>query len=231
MKIDILGSQWTIEERSEKDDPRLDGCDGYTDWTKRQIIIEREIEGTLGDMEAYIRKVKRHEIVHAYAFECGLAECCAPVASWAENEEMIDWIARIGPKIYNTWVQAGAILQSHSKAEAEETPQTWFEKAYKEDADDAIKRLLEEVRSRTEHPDNDCPFCGEKARAMLSWKGAPVELQKMKPLPDINLTTGQKSQTAARPFMVLTIETEDGEDYFAIKHCPICGKYLSATER
>ena len=35
MKIDIMGSAWILVERSEMDDPRLKGCDGYTDWTTR----------------------------------------------------------------------------------------------------------------------------------------------------------------------------------------------------
>ena len=231
-KINILGSPWTIEERSEKDDPRLEDCDGYTDWTKHQIVIEREIEGNLGDMEAYIRKVKRHEIVHAYAFECGLAECCAPVASWAENEEMIDWIARIGPKIYNTWVEAGAVLPEDYAVESRpKKPPTWFEKAFRENEDAAIQRLLEEVKYRVEHPQNECPLCGDKARAMVTWRGSPVELQKMEPLPAMNLTSGIKYQSADEPFMTLAIETEDGEDYFGIKYCPICGKYLDTAKR
>lgn len=231
MQINILGSPWTIEERSEKDDPRLEDCDGYTDWTTHEIVIEREVQGNLSNMEAYIRKVKRHEIVHAYAFECGLAECSSLSSAWAESEEMIDWIARIGPKIYNTWVEAGAVLpEDYTAEQKKKSPPSWFEKAYKENADKAIQRLLEEVKYRVEHPENECPFCGSEARAMVTWKGAPFELKKMEPLPGINLTTGQRD-AADPPFMALAIETDDGEDYIGIKYCPICGKYLDAAER
>lgn len=56
---------------------------GYADWTTREIVIEREIIGTLEDMECYIRKVKRHEIVHAFLFECGLHECSGNTEAWA----------------------------------------------------------------------------------------------------------------------------------------------------
>ena len=66
MKINILGSEWTIIERSEAEHKRLDKCDGYCDWTTREIVVEREMQGNLGDIEAYIRQVKRHEIVHAF---------------------------------------------------------------------------------------------------------------------------------------------------------------------
>jgi len=103
--ITILGSEWAIAERSEVEDVRLKDCDGYTDWTAREIVVEREVNGNLKNMEAYVRKVKRHEIVHAFLLESGLAEC----SDWAQNEEMVDWIARMGPKIHVAWQAAGAI--------------------------------------------------------------------------------------------------------------------------
>lgn len=109
MTINILGSTWSIVERSFKDDPHLENADGYCDWTTRTIVIEREITGTLGDMEYYIRKVKRHEIVHAFLEESGLAESTAATDAWARNEEMVDWLARVGPKIYEAWTAADAL--------------------------------------------------------------------------------------------------------------------------
>lgn len=109
MKIDIMGSTWTIVEQSEMNDPKLKDCDGYTDWTTREIVIEREAAGNLRDMEVYIKKVKRHEIVHAFLLECGLYECSGETEAWAANEAMVDWFARIGPKIYAAWKEAGAL--------------------------------------------------------------------------------------------------------------------------
>ena len=41
MLIDIMGTTWAMVERSEKDDPLLKDCDGYTDWTTKEIVIER----------------------------------------------------------------------------------------------------------------------------------------------------------------------------------------------
>lgn len=107
--VNILGSKWTIKEQSAKDNPILETCDGYCDWTVKQLVIGREVNGTLGDMEAYIRKVLRHEIVHAFLFESGLYESSGQTDAWAKNEEMIDWIARQGPKIYDAWKEAGAL--------------------------------------------------------------------------------------------------------------------------
>lgn len=108
-KVNILGSVWIIKEQSISENNLLENCDGYCDWTTREIVVEREQDGTLGDMEAYIRKVIRHEIVHAFLFESGLYEASAPTEAWAKNEEMVDWIARQGQKIYSAWKEAGAL--------------------------------------------------------------------------------------------------------------------------
>ena len=119
MNVDILGTTYTIKEQSESENPVLVGCDGYCDWTTKEIVIEREINGTLGDMEEYIRKVKRHEIVHAFLLESGLAESSADNVAWATNEEMVDWLARQGEKIFRAWIDAGALSFPEPKARDE----------------------------------------------------------------------------------------------------------------
>lgn len=107
--VHILGVKYTIAEVSENDDSLLKECDGYCDWTTKEIVVRKERDGTLGDMETYIRKVKRHEIVHAFLEESGLAECSGETDSWARNEAMVDWIARMGQKIYDVWKEVGAL--------------------------------------------------------------------------------------------------------------------------
>lgn len=108
-KINILGSEWTIKEQSESENDKLKNWDGYTDWTTREIVVEREINGNLDNMEKHIRKVLRHEIVHAFLIESGLYECAGESESWALNEAMVDWVARQGQKIYKAWEEAGAL--------------------------------------------------------------------------------------------------------------------------
>lgn len=107
--VEILGARWSITERSEREDERLKDWDGYCDWTTREIVIERETRGNLGNMEAYMRKVLRHEIVHAFLIESGLRECSGPAEAWAANETMVDWFARQGEKICKAWREAGAM--------------------------------------------------------------------------------------------------------------------------
>ena len=109
LKVNILVTLYTIKERSASEYKLLENYDGYCDWTTKQIVIEREMNGTLGDMEAYIRKVKRHEIVHAFLLESGLDESSGDTSAWARNEEMVDWIARQGQRIYAAWTEAGAL--------------------------------------------------------------------------------------------------------------------------
>lgn len=108
-EINVLGTKYTVEFKSVSEDPLFEKCDGYCDWTTKRIVVEREAEGTLGNMVSYIQKVLRHEIVHAFLFESGLAECSKSADSWALNEEMVDWFARQGVKIHAAWREAGAL--------------------------------------------------------------------------------------------------------------------------
>ncbi len=51
----------------------------------------------------------RHEIVHAFLGESGLSANSNESDAWARNEEMVDWFALQGPKIYKAWQEAGAV--------------------------------------------------------------------------------------------------------------------------
>ncbi len=50
-------------------------------------------------------KNKRHEIIHAFLFESGLAEN----SEWAQNEEMVDFFAIQFPKLMEVFKNADAI--------------------------------------------------------------------------------------------------------------------------
>lgn len=49
--------------------------------------------------------MKINEIVHAFLLESGLDEN----SEWARNEELVDWIAIQGPKIWKAWQEADAV--------------------------------------------------------------------------------------------------------------------------
>jgi len=111
MTVNVLGAEWTVTVCPQSDDPKLAEMDGYTDWTTRMVVVcdvEPETD-SVNDIEAYKKKVLRHEIIHAFLFEAGLADCSGSVSSWATNEEMVDWFAFNGAKIYDAWWSVGAV--------------------------------------------------------------------------------------------------------------------------
>lgn len=106
--VNILGSEWTIKIVPE--DPAFEGAQGYTDDASRTIIVEavkdKGDDPLAYDMHSQFidqKRVIRHELVHAYLSECGLAQSSAAVDNWAVNEEMVDWFARMSPKIFATY--------------------------------------------------------------------------------------------------------------------------------
>lgn len=80
--------------------------DGYCDAYEKRIAIESEhnenAPGSIKDFESLRRKVKRHEVIHAFFFESGLAD-------YAKNEQLVDWIAWQFPKMLETFKQIDAI--------------------------------------------------------------------------------------------------------------------------
>ena len=108
MKISVLGTEYTVT--LAYDDPRIENMDGFCDETTKEIVVET-YEGDDGKpgvkakLDIQLKKNIRHELVHAFLFECGLAEN----SPWAQNEELVDWIAIQGPKIWKAWQEAGAV--------------------------------------------------------------------------------------------------------------------------
>ena len=105
-QVNILGTQYTIYESNQIENPALNECDGYCDETTKECIIDstRYDSDPMAkrDIQAYKDKVLRHEVIHAFLFESGLAE-----NSWAANEEIVDWIASMFPKIKTVFEQLG----------------------------------------------------------------------------------------------------------------------------
>ena len=93
----------------------MEGSKGYTELCAKEIHIDRSwFEGPkddpnpellLKDLHLEGIKVIRHELVHAFILESGLSECC----TWAENEELVDWIARQFPKMAKCFKEIGIL--------------------------------------------------------------------------------------------------------------------------
>lgn len=91
-KVDILGNTWTVKTATESMEPRLQGCDAFTDWTEKLMCFETGVHGNIGDMKKYLRKLVRHEVIHAFLFESGLGDSMEH-REFGHEETTVDWFA------------------------------------------------------------------------------------------------------------------------------------------
>ena len=111
-KLNILGTEYSLQYLSSKEDKKLENLDGYTDFYLKRIVIEKNFENRLFDetkIKNYQNKILRHEIIHAFLLESGLECNSLKVYNWAENEEMVDWFAIQAPKIMKTYKELGIL--------------------------------------------------------------------------------------------------------------------------
>lgn len=109
-KANVLGTEYKIFYSTEEEYPKLKDSDGINEFVTKEIYIEKELfqehrddDLQVKDLPSYGRKVIRHELVHAFIEESGLAECC----DWARSEELVDWIARQFPKMMKCFFECG----------------------------------------------------------------------------------------------------------------------------
>lgn len=111
-KVNVLGTEYTIIDRSEKEDRKLKEYDGYCDSSTKTIVILKHEDDPMNkeDMNYLRQQILRHEIIHAFLSESGIESCGNSFGgSWAQNEEMVDWIALQFPKLLQAFVDVGAI--------------------------------------------------------------------------------------------------------------------------
>lgn len=107
-KINILGTEYKIflDVKTEKD-KRLEDAYGFTDFCTKEIVISEDTtnktDTSMNNLIEFRNKVLRHEIIHAFLYESGLRENSNKQYAWADNEEMVDWFAIQGPKIFETY--------------------------------------------------------------------------------------------------------------------------------
>ncbi len=97
MKANVLGTEYEIKITNSDNDSYLKDMDGYCDETTKTIVVDemKPDDHSKLNLKEYQKKVTRHELIHAFLFESGLAES----SPWARNEEMVDWVASQFPKI------------------------------------------------------------------------------------------------------------------------------------
>lgn len=108
--VSILGTEYTVETQSVDKNPKLADCSAYCDQYSKKIVLSdltnEQTEIMCVENVANLKKqILIHEVVHAYFGESGLRSC----SEYAENEELVDWIAIQFPKILQTCQELGAI--------------------------------------------------------------------------------------------------------------------------
>lgn len=113
-KVSILGTEYRILVKPASALEKNVG--GFCDPDLREIHVLDLSTDADWDKETARKKdlrekhFLRHEIVHAFFNESGLkANTLWVDASWAQNEEMVDWLATQGPKIYAAWKETGCL--------------------------------------------------------------------------------------------------------------------------
>lgn len=116
--VNILGTEYGIVVKAYSEDEAFErrSIDGYCDSMTKQIVVcdmttykgwEHELSETAMIAQ---KQTLRHEIVHAFYHESGLSDSTFTYdGPWANNEEMVDWFASQGHKIYAAWQEAGAL--------------------------------------------------------------------------------------------------------------------------
>lgn len=110
--INILGTEYRIEERKTSEDEFLEE-NGYAGYCKEdsKLIVYADMteEKYFGKMDDSARlacrnRTLRHELIHAFLNESGLsADASKTAGAWAKHEEMVDWFAIQSPKIYKAF--------------------------------------------------------------------------------------------------------------------------------
>ena len=112
--VNVLGARYEIIRLPY--DKMENGAGGFCDPDLRTIEILKLDTIEEWKHESQAKRTERekvflrHEIVHAFLNESGLRDngACFDL-SWAKNEEMVDWFAIQGEKIYKAWQEAGAL--------------------------------------------------------------------------------------------------------------------------
>ena len=110
MKVNVLGTEYEII-LDAPDELLPEDAEGAVDVTLKRIVIAEFVvdRNSVKDLNAYRKKVLRHEIVHAFLYESGLWNNSGHVNAWGQNEEITDWIAIQSPKLFTAFKEAGAL--------------------------------------------------------------------------------------------------------------------------
>lgn len=118
MTVNVLGQPYAVVQKRYEEDGQFKKmeCGAYCSMTEKTIVLcdlftypgwEDETNHAVTEQT---KTLLRHEIVHAFLQESGLStNSNSDAGPWARNEEIVDWVALQGPKLYAAWKEAGAL--------------------------------------------------------------------------------------------------------------------------
>lgn len=117
IKVDILGTEYTIVKHSAQEDGELEGLGGYCRYMIPEIVIgdlttyDEFKDSQPVAIESMEKQTLRHEIIHAFLNESGLGvnTFASEQIPWSQNEEMVDWFAIQFPKLIMTFMTVGCL--------------------------------------------------------------------------------------------------------------------------
>lgn len=110
--VNILGTEYKLEYKTEEQDEMFNSCNGYCDYTGKRIVVlsKARKNDDCDDFEVERMRIVRHEIVHCFLIESGLiGNTHRDDNGWAKNEEMVDWIAIQFPKMCKVFKELGVL--------------------------------------------------------------------------------------------------------------------------
>ena len=126
-RLTILGTEYTVSRYKESEHSffkNFEKCGMCDEMLKEIAIIDTADLPNAADyseewFKEYEKEIIRHEIIHAYFNESGLKDSGHRYFdSVFKDEELIDWIAIQGKKIYKTWMEAEKIIDDlHARSE------------------------------------------------------------------------------------------------------------------
>ena len=109
MRVSILGTEYEIKITSTREDDFFEEnpeVDGYCDSSSKTIGVKSaesmvEYQKSKGyfpvdNPHKDVADTIRHEVIHAFMSESGL---CSQSTIWAHDEQLIDWLVQMIPKI------------------------------------------------------------------------------------------------------------------------------------
>lgn len=100
MKVNVLGTIYDVEFLKEPDETmKALNADGYADNSVKQIKVMKfsnddKDAKQIKDVEQYNKHLLRHELIHAFLYECGIDS-----GMQFHNEECVDFFAIQFPKL------------------------------------------------------------------------------------------------------------------------------------